>query len=73
MADASDLALQVTDVYLNAVKSNEVLALSESNLAVHKDIRDIKKRADSGIGSTADVTQVEAHCAKAHGNLPRTE
>ena len=69
-ADASDLALQVTEVYLNAVKSNEVLALSESNLAVHKEIyRDIKKRADSGIGSTADVTQVEARIAKAHGNL----
>ncbi|GLT16683.1 agglutination protein [Vibrio zhanjiangensis] len=69
-ADASDLALQVTQVYLDAVKSNEVLALSESNLAVHKEIyRDIKKRADSGIGSTADVTQVEARIAKAHGNL----
>nr|WP_252724490.1 TolC family outer membrane protein [Vibrio hepatarius] len=69
-ADASDLALRVTEVYLNAVKSNEVLALSESNLAVHKEIyRDIKKRADSGIGSTADVTQVEARIAKAHGNL----
>ena len=70
LADASDLALEVTEVYLNAVKSNEVLALSESNLAVHKEIyRDIKKRADSGIGSTADVTQVEARIAKAHGNL----
>ncbi|MYM60407.1 TolC family outer membrane protein [Vibrio sp. OCN044] len=70
LADASDLALAVTEVYLNAVKSNEVLALSESNLAVHKEIyRDIKKRADSGIGSTADVTQVEARIAKAHGNL----
>ncbi|CAM3623970.1 TolC family outer membrane protein [Vibrio aquimaris] len=70
LADASDLALEVTDVYLNAVKSTEILALSESNLAVHKKIyRDIKKRADSGIGSTADVTQVEARIAKAHGNL----
>lgn len=70
LANASDLALQVTDVYLEAVKATEVLALSESNLAVHKKIyRDIKKRATSGIGSTADVTQVEARIAKAHGNL----
>ncbi|MCG9678791.1 TolC family outer membrane protein [Vibrio sp. Isolate23] len=69
-ADASDLALQVTQVYLDAVKATEVLALSESNLAVHKDIyRDIKRRAESGIGSTADVSQVEARIAKAHGNL----
>ncbi|KII81088.1 TolC family outer membrane protein [Vibrio renipiscarius] len=70
IADASDMALMVTDIYLNAVKATEVLALSESNLAVHKDIyKDIKKRADSGIGSTADVSQVEARIAKAHGNL----
>ncbi|MGF1909816.1 TolC family outer membrane protein [Vibrio kasasachensis] len=70
LSDASDMALKVTQVYLDAVKSTEILALSESNLAVHKEIyRDIKKRADSGIGSTADVTQVEARIAKAHGNL----
>ncbi|KAB1455499.1 TolC family outer membrane protein [Vibrio panuliri] len=70
LSDASDMALKVTEVYLDAVKATEVLALSESNLAVHKEIyRDIKKRADSGIGSTADVTQVEARIAKAHGNL----
>ncbi|WP_394125589.1 TolC family outer membrane protein [Vibrio hepatarius] len=70
LANASDLALEVTQIYLNAVKATEVLALSESNLAVHKKIyRDIQRRADSGIGSTADVSQVEARIAKAHGNL----
>ncbi|KHT46644.1 TolC family outer membrane protein [Vibrio sinaloensis] len=70
LSDASDMALKVTDIYLDAVKATEVLALSESNLAVHKDIyRDIKRRAESGIGSTADVSQVEARIAKAHGNL----
>ncbi|RJX65059.1 agglutination protein [Vibrio sinensis] len=70
VADASDMALKVTQVYLDAIKSTEVLALSESNLAVHKEIyRDIRKRAESGIGSTADVSQVEARIAKAHGNL----
>lgn len=70
MDDASNLALQVTDVYLNAVKASEVLALSESNLAVHKRIyRDIKRRVDSGVGSTADLTQVEARIARAQGNL----
>ncbi|WP_419723869.1 TolC family outer membrane protein [Vibrio sinaloensis] len=70
LSDASDMALKVTDVYLEAVKATEVLALSESNLAVHKEIyRDIKRRAESGIGSTADVSQVEARIAKAHGNL----
>ncbi|WP_295894927.1 TolC family outer membrane protein [uncultured Vibrio sp.] len=70
LADSQDIALQVTQVYLDAVKATEVLALSESNLAVHKRIyKDIKKRQESGIGSTADVSQVEARIAKAHGNL----
>lgn len=70
LATAQDTALEVTKIYLDAVKAYEVLSLSESNLATHKDIyRDIKKRVDSGIGSTADMSQVEARIAKAHGNL----
>ncbi len=70
LSDAQDMALEVTKVYLDAVKAYEVLSLSESNLATHKEIyRDIKKRVDSGIGSTADMSQVEARIAKAHGNL----
>lgn len=70
IANAQDKALAVASVYLDAVKANEVLKLSESNLAVHKKIyNDIKRRAESGIGSIADVSQVEARIAKAHGNL----
>lgn len=70
LADASNMALEVAKIYLDATKASEILTLSENNLAIHKDIyRDIKKRADSGIGSTADVTQVEARLAKAHSNL----
>ncbi len=70
LSDAQDKALEVTQIYLDAVKANEILTLSESNLAVHKKIyKDIRKRAESGIGSTADLSQVEARIAKAHGNL----
>ncbi|NRF25567.1 TolC family outer membrane protein [Vibrio coralliilyticus] len=70
LADSQDIALEVTNIYLDATKAYEVLALSESNLAVHKEIyNDIKKRVESGIGSTADLSQVEARLAKAHGNL----
>ncbi len=61
ISEAQDIALQVTKIYLDATKAYEVLSLSESNLAVHKDIyKDIKRRVESGIGSTADKTQVEA-------------
>ncbi|WCE31063.1 TolC family outer membrane protein [Vibrio sp. SCSIO 43137] len=69
-ADASDKALEVTKIYLDAVKAHEVLALSESNLATHKRIfRNIRKRAESGVGSTADLSQIETRLARAHGNL----
>lgn len=70
IADAQDMALKVAQVYLDAIKAEEVLKLSENNLRVHKEIyKDISRRAESGIGSTADVSQVEARIAKAHGNL----
>ncbi len=70
LADASDIALEVSRIYLDATKAFEVLQLSEANLAIHKEIhRDIKRRVESGIGSTADLSQVEARIAKAHGNL----
>ncbi|WP_264877649.1 TolC family outer membrane protein [Vibrio agarivorans] len=70
LADAEDIALEVARIYLDATKAFELLTLSEGNLRTHKEIySDIKKRVDSGIGSTADLSQVEARVAKAHGNL----
>ncbi|GAL09867.1 agglutination protein [Vibrio astriarenae] len=70
IADAEDIALEVARIYLDATKAFELLSLSEGNLRTHKQIySDIKKRVDSGIGSTADLSQVEARIAKAHGNL----
>ncbi|MBA5762937.1 TolC family outer membrane protein [Vibrio sp. 404] len=70
IADASDMALEVSRIYLDSTKAFEILQLSEANLAIHKEIhRDIKRRVESGIGSTADLSQVEARIAKAHGNL----
>ncbi|OIQ26243.1 TolC family outer membrane protein [uncultured Vibrio sp.] len=70
VSDAQDMALEVTKIYLDSTKAYEILSLSESNLAKHKDIyKDIKRRVESGIGSTADMSQVEARIAKAHGNL----
>ncbi|RJX72851.1 agglutination protein [Vibrio sinensis] len=70
LADASDIALEVSKIYLDSTKAYDILTLSEANLAVHKKIyHDIKRRVESGIGSTADLTQVEGRLAKAHGNL----
>ncbi|ORT49997.1 agglutination protein [Vibrio sp. qd031] len=69
-ADAENIALEVSKLYLDALSAEEVLLLSESNLKVHRKIySDILKRTQSGIGSTADLSQVEARLAKAHSNL----
>ena len=38
MSLAENKALDVSQVYLDAIKATEVLALSESNLAIHKKI-----------------------------------
>lgn len=70
ISDAQNKALNVSRVYLDALKATETLRLSESNLATHKRIyRDIKRRAESGIGSTADLSQVETRLANAQSNL----
>nr|WP_232322050.1 TolC family outer membrane protein [Photobacterium jeanii] len=70
LADAQDKALRATQAYLDVLEAQEVLALSETNFTVHQRIYgDIKKRADSGIGSTADLAQVEGRLARSNTNL----
>ncbi|WP_077454978.1 TolC family outer membrane protein [Salinivibrio sp. IB872] len=70
LSDAEDKALQVAEVYLDVLKAEQVLDLSEANMAVHEQIlSDIRRRAESGIGSTADLSQVEARVARANANL----
>ncbi|MBC7006452.1 TolC family outer membrane protein [Photobacterium sp. BZF1] len=69
LSDAQDTALKATEAYLDVLRAEEVLALSEANFEVHQRMyRDIKKRADSGIGSTADLAQVEGRLARSNTN-----
>lgn len=70
LSDVSDKMLEVIKVYLDVGKAYEIIDISENNLSVHKYIYDdISKRFKSGIGSTADLAQIEARLAKAHSNL----
>ncbi|PSU35612.1 TolC family outer membrane protein [Photobacterium lutimaris] len=74
LADAQDKALRVTEIYLDTLEAQEVLALSQTNFAVHQRIfTDIKKRTDSGIGSTADLAQIEGRLARSRSNLIAAE
>lgn len=67
---AEDLALEVSKVYVDLMKSEKLVGLSEKNLAAHQDIYEqIKQRTDSGFGSRADLSQINGRLAKAHSNL----
>ncbi|WP_137223432.1 TolC family outer membrane protein [Shewanella sp. MEBiC00475] len=67
---AEDMALDVTNVYLDVIRTEQVLQLSEKNLASHKEIYDqIKQRTDSGLGSIADLSQITGRLARANANV----
>ncbi|OEF23302.1 TolC family outer membrane protein [Vibrio rumoiensis] len=70
LSDAQDMALQTSEAYLKVLEAQELLTLTQANLDVHKSIvKDIQKRTDSGLSSTADLTQVEGRLARAQTNL----
>lgn len=69
-ASAEDLALKVSQVYVDYIKAEQLVELSEKNLASHQEIYDqIKVRTDSGFGSKADLSQIEGRLANAESNL----
>lgn len=70
LAAAEDMALEVSKAYLNYLRTLEVLKLAEKNLDSHKEIYDqIKQRTDSGLGSTADLSQISGRLARANANV----
>ncbi|MBV7317155.1 TolC family outer membrane protein [Shewanella sp. NIFS-20-20] len=67
---AEDMALEVSKVYLNYLRNEQVLTLAEKNLLTHQNIYDqIKQRTDSGLGSTADLSQISGRLARANANV----
>ncbi|MCI2283422.1 TolC family outer membrane protein [Colwellia sp. MSW7] len=70
IANAEDLALQVSKAYLNYLKTEALITLAEKNIASHQEIYDqIKERTDSGLGSVADLSQVTGRLARAQSNM----
>jgi len=69
-SDAENLALEVVDVYLGVRSNEQILELSQRNRDVHQKIfNDIEKRANAGIGSTADLSQISGRLSRADANL----
>nr|WP_235838638.1 TolC family outer membrane protein [Cognaticolwellia aestuarii] len=70
LASAEDLALQVSKAYLNYLKTDQLIKLSENNIASHQEIYEqIKERTDSGLGNIADLSQVTGRLARAQSNM----
>ncbi|MFQ3220869.1 MAG: adhesin transport system outer membrane protein [Paraglaciecola sp.] len=70
ISTAEDLALLVSQAYLNYLKNQQLVTLSQKNVESHQKIYgQIKERTDSGIGSIADLSQVTGRLARAHSNL----
>lgn len=70
IANAEDIALEVSKAYLNFIKTTELIKLSEKNIASHQEIYEqIKERTDSGLGSIADLSQVTGRLARAQSNM----
>jgi hypothetical protein len=59
ISTAEDLALRVSQAYLNYLKTEQLVALAETNVSSHEIIySQIKERTDSGLGSIADFSQI---------------
>ncbi|WP_062713976.1 TolC family outer membrane protein [Grimontia marina] len=70
LSDAQDKSLAVTEAYVAVLLTQQLLSLSEANVEVHENmLSDIKRRAESGIGSTADLSQVQARVARSTTNM----
>ena len=70
LAAAEDMALDASKVYINYIRTEQVLTLAEKNLQSHKEIYDqIKQRTDSGLGSVADLSQITGRLARANANV----
>lgn len=63
-------SLRAVEVYLNVLRRQDLLQLTEANLAAHEKIYDqIGQRAESGVGRRADVEQAQARLALSEANV----
>ncbi|MBU1138090.1 MAG: TolC family outer membrane protein [Proteobacteria bacterium] len=69
-----NIALKAAKVYIDVLRNQELLALSQQNLETHLRISDqIGLRSDSGIGSRADSDQALGRVALAQSNVVVTQ
>ena len=68
-AKANQIALDMTEAYVNLLKEQELLRLETDNKKTHERILDqITQRSDAGIGNQVEVDQAKARLALASSN-----
>ncbi|WP_373020037.1 TolC family outer membrane protein [Thiomicrorhabdus sp.] len=70
LSKANQIALDMTEAYINLIKEKELVKLSEDNVETHQKILDqIIQRQEAGIGNQVEVDQAQARLALAKSNL----
>lgn len=63
-------ALRVAEVYLDVLRQQELVRISERSLQIHQDLfNKVQSRSRSGVGRTADIDQAMGRVALARANL----
>jgi len=71
---AQEQALNVAKVYLGVLEAEKIVMLSDRNLEKHKEVYDqISDRVKQGLGSSADLSQIEGRMARAQVNVISAE
>ena len=67
---ADNLALDAVQSYLDVLKQNKLVELSETNVASHERIlSQIRERNSSGVGRESELQQTEGRLARAHAGF----
>lgn len=67
---SEQVGLRAVETYLEVLRRQELLALTQGNLSAHeRTFEQIKLRADSGVGRKADLEQAQARLALSQANL----
>ncbi|CAH0990290.1 Outer membrane efflux protein BepC [Sinobacterium norvegicum] len=70
IASAENIALEVTDLYIQLLKAKAVIELADKNVADHEAVyNDIVVRANKGLSSQSDLAQISARVASSKASL----
>ena len=67
---AEDTALNISKVYIHYIEATKLVTLAQNNVDKHNNIyQRIKEKTESGLGSIADLSQIEGRRARAYSNF----